>query len=298
VIASLKEHNRGPYEKFYRIRRPDGAIRWIKDRSFPVRDAEGKVYRVVGIAEDITPLRDAQDRLEATQAQVVSNAKFAALGEMASGIAHEINNPLAVILGLTAQLRERLTQMEEDSFVSGGLNTIDKMSKRIASIIKGLRTFSRQTDHDPMVSADLVSIVHETIAICDAGIRASGVKLKIDIPADGLFVRCRPSEISQVVLNLINNAKDAVSQSRKRSISLSLKREEAWAYLIVDDSGPGVPTDIRERIFQPFFTTKDVGAGTGLGLSISKGIVEAHGGKLYLDSPKGARFVVKLPTEA
>jgi PAS domain S-box-containing protein len=298
VIDLLKEHNRGPYEKFYRIQRPSGEIRWIKDRSFPVRNAEGRVYRVVGIAEDITPLREAQDRLEATQAQVVSNAKFAALGEMASGVAHEINNPLAVILGLTAQLQERLAQTEEDPFVSNGLNTIDKMSKRIATIIKGLRTFSRQTDHDPMVSSDLVLIIHETLAICDAGIQASRVKLEVETPADSLFVRCRPSEISQVVLNLINNAKDAVSQSPRRSISLSLKQEGAWVFLSVDDSGPGVPADIRERIFQPFFTTKDVGAGTGLGLSISKGIVEAHGGKLYLDSSQGARFVVKLPAEA
>jgi len=108
----------------------------------------------------------------------------------------------------------------------------------------------------------------------------------------------RLREMKPVVLNLINNARDAVSQSAKRSIALSLKQEGPWAYLTVDDSGPGVPAKIRERIFQPFFSTKDVGSGTGLGLSISKGIVEAHGGKLYLDSSKGSRFVVKLPAEA
>lgn len=299
VLESLKEHHRGPYEKLYRIRRPSGEIRWIKDRSFPVKNEEGKIYRVVGIAEDITPLREAQERLEATQAQVISNAKFAALGEMASGIAHEINNPLAVILGISSQLQERTAQITDDAFIQGGLSTIDKMSRRIASIIKGLRTFSRQTDHDPMVSSDFLLIVQETLDIYESSLAASKAKLQLETPAEALWIRCRPSEISQVVLNLLNNARDAVSQSEEKRILLKLRGEGPWAYLTVEDSGPGVPPEVRERIFQPFFTTKDVGAGTGLGLSISKGIVEAHGGKLLLESiPQGARFVVKLPTEA
>jgi PAS domain S-box-containing protein len=299
VIESLKEHHRGPFEKFYRIRRPSGEIRWIKDRSFPVKNEDGKIYRVVGIAEDITPLREAQERLEATQAQVISNAKFAALGEMASGIAHEINNPLAVILGISSQLQERVAQTSNDAFVQSGLNTIDKMSRRIATIIKGLRTFSRQTDHDPMVSSDFLLIVQETLAIYESSLAASKAQLKLELPMDGLSILCRPSEISQVLLNLMNNARDAVSQSVKKNISIKLHKEGSWAYLTVEDTGPGVPAEIRERIFQPFFTTKDVGAGTGLGLSISKGIVEAHGGRLFLESAaEGARFVVKLPAEA
>lgn len=299
VLESLKEHHRGPYEKFYRIRRPSGEIRWIKDRSFPVKNENGKIYRVVGIAEDITPLREAQERLEATQAQVVSNAKFAALGEMASGIAHEINNPLAVILGISSQLQERVAQFGNDDVLQGGLNTIDKMSKRIATIIKGLRTFSRQTEHDPMVLSDFLSIIQETLALYESSLAASKAEVSMEAPNESLLVRCRPSEISQVMLNLLNNAKDAVGQSGEKRIRLKLYRESAWACFSVEDSGPGVPAEIRERIFQPFFTMKEVGAGTGLGLSISKGIVEAHGGTLYLESSaKGARFVVRLPAEA
>lgn len=299
VISSLKEHHRGPSEKFYRIRRPSGEIRWIKDRSFPVKNEDGEIYRVVGIAEDITPLREAQERLEATQAQVVSNAKFAALGEMASGIAHEINNPLAVILGISSQLQERVAQSGNDPFIQGGLTTIDKMSKRIATIIKGLRTFSRQTERDPMVSSDLLSIVQETLALYASTFTAAKAELDVSMPAEAISIRCRPSEISQVVLNLMNNARDAVSQSVEKVIRLRLTQDANWAYLTVEDTGVGVPAEIRDRIFQPFFTTKDVGSGTGLGLSISKGIVEAHGGRLYIDSPaKGARFVVKLPAEA
>lgn len=302
VLRELPNQALGPYEQEYRVVKPSGEVRWVKDRGFPVKDESGKVARVVGIAEDITPLREARERLEASRNQMAANAKFAALGEMASGIAHEINNPLAVIHGLAVQMQELVrregkkfpAEMAIDSFES-----IEKMSNRIAGIVKGLRTFSRQTSADPLVPADLNAILTETMAMCTPKLRAANVKLEVDRPASPLGIHCRSSEISQVILNLLNNAVDAVTGTEERRIRIEVvQRESGVARLVVQDSGSGIRPDLKERIFQPFFTTKEVGKGTGLGLSISKSIIEAHGGKLFLDpAAQGARFVVELPSE-
>jgi PAS domain S-box-containing protein len=299
VRAAVARQSEDSYEETYRLVRPDGTVRWIKDRGFHVRDEKGEVYRVVGIAEDITALREAQDRLQTSQAQMASNAKFAALGEMASGIAHEINNPLAVIHGLTVQMQELFrngsasTQMVLDSLAS-----MEKMANRIAAIVKGLRTFSRQTEGDPMAPADLGGIVQETLAMCEAKLRAADIRVSLKLPPEKVSVKCRSSEISQVLLNLVSNAYDAVGSVRDRSIELEVGRREGRAWVSVEDTGPGIEPARRERIFQPFYTTKEVGRGTGLGLSISKGIVEAHGGTLILDtSSRKTRFVIELPTK-
>lgn len=299
VIRSFAEHFRGPYEKTYRIMRPDGSVRWIRDRSYPIKNEQGAVYRVVGIAEDITALKEAQEKLEATQAQVLSNAKFAALGEMASSIAHEINNPLAVIQGISVQLQEICRKQNGDALLLESLETVEKMSKRISLIIKGLRTFSRQTDWDPMVPADLSIILLETLAICEAKIHSDGITLQRTLPKDTIRVKCRSAEISQVLLNLLRNAIDAVEDVNQKEIAISLVSEEGGRIRIsVEDSGAGVEAKLRDSIFQPFFTTKEVGRGTGLGLSISKAISEAHGGRLYLDAAaQRTRFVLELPAE-
>lgn len=302
VIRELPNQALGSYEQEYRVVKPDGETRWVKDRGFPVKDDSGKVTRIVGIAEDITPLREARERLEASRNQMAANAKFAALGEMASGIAHEINNPLAVIHGLAVQMQE-LVRREGRNFPAkmalDSYESIEKMSNRIAGIVKGLRTFSRQTAADPLVPADLNAILTETMAMCTPKLRAANVKLEVDRPADRLGIHCRSSEISQVILNLLNNAVDAVASAEERRIRIEVvQRESGVARLVVHDSGSGIRPELKERIFQPFFTTKEVGKGTGLGLSISKSIIEAHGGKLFLDqASQGARFVVELPSE-
>lgn len=291
VIESLAHHKVGPYEKIYRIRRPDGSIRWIKDRSYPIRDAGGEVYRVVGIAEDLTPMRDAQ-------AQISSNAKLASLGEMASGIAHEINNPLAVIQGLSVQLQELCERDRPAPVFQESLATIEKMSRRISLIVKGLRNISRQSEWDPMVSSDIYGTVQDTLALCEPRMLSAGIQLEKQFAEEKIQVCCRSAEISQVLVNLLNNAMDALEHAKRKVITLAVEKKKNWVRICVEDSGPGVPAAVADRIFMPFFTTKDVGKGTGLGLSISKGIVEAHGGRIFLDaaSPR-TRFVIELPAE-
>ncbi|HEY8279973.1 MAG TPA: ATP-binding protein [Bdellovibrionota bacterium] len=298
VRQAVQRQAEEPYQQEYRVVRPDGSVRWVKDRGFQVRDETGKVRRMVGIAEDITALREAEDTLEATRAQVVMTTKFAALGEMASGMAHEINNPLAVIHGLAVQLQEVFRSKQVPTkMVTESLESIEKMSNRIAGIVKGLRTFSRQTAGDPMTPTDFGSILQETMAMCEARLRASDVEVTVSLPDSPPWISCRSSEISQVILNLVSNAFDAVHGTPIKAIAVNLETKGRFARLTVEDSGTGIRADLRDRIFQPFFTTKDVGRGTGLGLSISKGIVEAHGGTLSLDTrTKSTCFVVELPS--
>lgn len=299
VLEAIKQQVKGPYQQLYRIVRPDGSVRWINDRGNPIFNEKGEAYRLLGIAEDVTAIHDTKVLLENTQAQVIANAKFAALGEMAGGIAHEINNPLAVISGLAQQMRERAKQGIVAAQVLGDCaDTLEKMCGRIAAIVKGLRTFSRQTKTDPMQPADVCSILRETLALCAAKVQAAKAKLELSLPAN-LPLKCRSAEISQVILNLVNNALDAVANTSRKEIMLRALVHEGQVELSVEDTGQGIRPEIRDEIFHPFFTTKDVGKGTGLGLSISKGIVEAHGGKLFLDTnhPQ-TRFVVQLPLEA
>ena len=299
VRAAIALQVETTYDQTYRVVRPDGNIRLVRDRGYPIADENGKTYRILGFAEDITALHETQRRLESTQAQMISKAKFAALGEMASGIAHEINNPLAVIHGLSLQLHEmRLAGKVEKALVLDSLKTIEKMANRIANITKGLRTFSRQTEHDPMVPADVRAIAKETLVMCEAKFQNLHAGIRFRAPTQPVVVKCRSSEISQVILNLLNNALDAVSAAEMRTISLHIEKKGHIIQLAVEDSGGGVPEEIQDRIFQPFFTTKEVGKGTGLGLSISKGILEAHGGRLFLDQrSKRTKFVAELPAE-
>jgi two-component system, cell cycle sensor histidine kinase and response regulator CckA len=288
-----------PTSMEYRVLRPDGSVVWVKDSSFPVYDESGALRQLVGIAQDITALKQAETKLEATRAQVISKAKFAAIGEMASGIAHEINNPLAVIAGLTKQLREEEEKKRKPTpNAVEHLLTIEKMVGRISAITKGLRTFSRQTDWDPLAPVAVATLLSETVSMFRPRADKEGAVLELPPPEPGLRVNCRSSEIIQVLLNLLNNALDATESLPERRVGITARSEDGTAFILVTDNGPGVPPGIRENIFQPFFTTKDVGRGTGLGLSISKRIVEDHGGRLALEaSGPATTFVVQLPLE-
>lgn len=235
-----------------------------------------------------------------TRAQAISKAKFAAIGEMASGIAHEINNPLAVIDGLGRQLRElEAEKRKANPTVLAHLSTIEKMVGRITAITKGLRTFSRQSDRDPLAPVVLSSLIAEAAAIFGARAEREGADFEIIAPTAHLRVSGRSSELLQVLINLLNNALDATEGMAERKVQLRVRQIDGVVELSVRDSGPGVPQALRESVFLPFFTTKEVGRGTGLGLSISKRIIEDHGGHLILDpSQPSTTFVVELPLES
>jgi C4-dicarboxylate-specific signal transduction histidine kinase len=243
--------------------------------------------------------RERAEELVATrQAQIMNSAKMAALGEMAGGVAHEINTPLAVIGLLAQQLREVVVAGSVDgAALASRLTMIERTSLRIAKVVRSLLTFSREADADSPAPASVQSLIDDTLELCRERFINHGVDLIVDdIPAN-LTITCRAPEISQVLLNLLNNAFDAVVDVSPRWVRMTVRAlAGAGVEIAVTDSGAGIPDGVRPRIFQPFFTTKAVGKGVGLGLSISGALVEGHGGSLTIDpSSKHTRFVVHLP---
>ncbi len=238
-----------------------------------------------------------QEELEERRKISVQSAKLVSLGEMASGIAHEINNPLAVISSRTLHLRRQIDrgQYDADAF-KDSLSKINQTVDRIAKIIRGLKSFSRNAEGDPFVATPLKSIVENTLELCNEKFRHHHVMLKID-PIPDVTLQCRESQLVQVLLNLLNNAYDAVDGKEERWVHISFNMvKRNHISLMVTDSGHGIPEEVAQNMMHPFYTTKDVGKGTGLGLSISKGIVEGHKGELYLDRKSiNTRFIISLP---
>jgi C4-dicarboxylate-specific signal transduction histidine kinase len=239
------------------------------------------------------------DALAHQRVKMVESAKMASLGEMAAGIAHEINTPLTVIGGRIDHLRRELAAtIEGEPQLATALDSIGRMSDRIAKIVHGLRTFSRNADRDPMAVADLAGIVADTLALCSEKFKNRGVDFAVQLEP-GLRVNCRAAQISQVLLNLLHNALDAAEGRPGAWVRLTAATVGQSVEIAVEDNGAGVPRELRAKLFQPFFTTKDVDRGTGLGLSISRGIIGEHGGQIALaEGTPHTRFVVALPAVA
>ncbi len=227
--------------------------------------------------------------------KLFQTSKLSALGEMAGGVAHEINNPLAIIQMTAKALLDE--KNPEQKVIDERLNSILKTVGRINKIVLGLIAFSRDGSADPKQVVKVSQIIEDTLALCQVRFRVDGVKISVESDGSDASILCKAVEISQALLNLLNNARDAVSGAEKKWLTIRSRSLGEQVEIAVIDSGPGVPTEIREKIFQPFFTTKDVGAGTGLGLSVAFGIIESHGGKLTLDThAPNTTFVITLPT--
>jgi signal transduction histidine kinase len=242
----------------------------------------------------------AQDELARTHAKMITSAKMAALGVMAGGIAHEINNPLAVLQGYAARIRRAIGEPDASRRIEEAVSHVHDTIARISRIVAGLRAFARDSEADPIEPSSVAAILADTLALSSERFKSRGVVLDVTTVDAELRCDCRATQICQVLINLLNNAFDAVEAAPQRPdgkrIAVRVEADGAWICFEVRDNGPGVPEAIRERLFEPFFTTKPVGRGTGLGLSISKGIVESHGGTLGVESGEwGSAFVVRLP---
>ncbi len=234
--------------------------------------------------------------LQSSRAQAVHSARMAALGEMSSGLAHEINTPLMVLQLNASLLRTLLKDSALNAVrIDQAMEKMDRMIARVTKVTHSLQTFSRNGEFDPAVSTSVRFIVLEALELCKEKFKHSGVELRTESIPENLAVECRAVQISQVLLNLLNNAFSAVSKAEAKWVLIDASVEGSFVDISVTDSGPGIPGRVQNRIFEPFFTTKGPGEGTGLGLSISKGILEDHGGELYLDTDSAnTRFVVRL----
>lgn len=229
-----------------------------------------------------------------------SAAKMAAIGEMSSSLAHEINNPLAVISAQVTQLSRIIDShtfpFQDKNKFEVGLQRIYKTVFRISEIIKGLRQIARNDTSDPKQLEKIQNIILETVSLCETKCRNCGIEIKYQMDNDAAWVNCHPAQISQVVLNLLNNSIYAVEALSEKWIAISLKKFQGSFTIKVQDSGAGIEKAVADKIMTPFFTTKPTGKGTGLGLSISKSIIEQHDGEFYYDmNEKNTTFVINLP---
>src|SRR5574337_882625 len=235
--------------------------------------------------------------LRQTQAQLIQSGKLAAVGTLAAGVAHELNQPLMIIRGYAQELlRDRRIADKE---IRDDLWRIEAQTTRMAAIISHLRDFSRESKGRREV-ADLNRIVGDALTFLDQQLTSSNIVVIRELFPGLPQVWVDPLQIEQVFLNLVTNARDAMEAAGFGTIVVRTEPVSGGRVaLSVTDTGPGIPGDIQSRIFDPFFTTKEVGKGTGLGLSICHGIVEEHEGTLAMESPaadgKGARFTIVLP---
>lgn len=299
VIEAFPLQPLGRYSINYRIKTPKGETKWILDKAYPIKNEKGIVYMVVGIASDVTLEKQMQLQIERERASSLYSSKMATLGEMAAGVAHEINNPLSVVVGKLDQIKRFvLSGKLSPSEILSEIEKIEKNADRITKIVSGLRTFSRDASHDPMVEVDLNQLILETLELCRERFKNYNIDLRYQ-KSEEIKINCRPGQIVQVLLNLLSNAHDAVQGSAGAWTEIKAYVRDQTLFVRVSDSGHGVPKEYISKIMQPFFTTKDPGRGTGLGLSISKNIIENHGGRLVLDTQSpNTCFVICLPISA
>ena len=229
--------------------------------------------------------------------KMISSSRLSSLGELAAGVAHEVNNPLAVISLAMEQVQNQVQAGAPDLDTMRNLAAkIRRNIKRIERVVHGLRSLSRDNTDAPLERKNLCDIVQAPLDLCRTRYGRDGVDIFLDAGNEEIPVECRPTQIAQIIMNLLINAHDAVMDRPIRWIRIEMEDLGEAAQVRVSDSGGGVPQDIQERIFDPFFTTKDIGQGTGIGLSIAKAIAQNHRGDLYLDpNSENTCFVLRLP---
>src|SRR3989454_595906 len=246
----------------------------------------------VGPVNLLVALYDRTDELRA-QRELIAREKLATVGEIASGVAHEVNNPLAAIR-MEAELLGRASKDPDTSTTAA---TITREVDRAARIVRSLLRLARRADSTP-VRVQLNELVRDVAEIRQRVLRADNIEVRARMDQGAESVLGLGQELQQVVINLVTNAEHAVRGRPNAVIELATEGREGWVRLTVDDSGPGVPPDVRSRIFDPFFTTKSPDEGSGLGLSICQRVVAEVGGRIWLEDSStlgGAKFVVELP---
>jgi GAF domain-containing protein/signal transduction histidine kinase len=236
-------------------------------------------------------------QLQETQAQLVQAGKLSAVGQLVSGVAHELNNPLSVVIGYGQLLKGKTLPPE----LRGPIDLIVAQGERMAKIVQGLLLFSRQRKPE-RAPVDLPAVIEQTVALRTTRLRLSGIRLLTEHAPDVPPAEGDVHQLQQVFLNLLLNAEHAILAAGKGdTIRIRahprIEGDRRWVVVEFEDNGPGIPSEIMPRIFEPFFTTKKVGEGTGLGLSVSYGIVQQHGGRLTGESAPGRTvFTIELPT--
>jgi two-component system, cell cycle sensor histidine kinase and response regulator CckA len=287
VMAAFPKQALGTYDEEYRILRPDGSIRWIRDRAFPIKDAGGHVYRVAGIAQDMTDRKHMDTALRQSE-------KLSAVGQLAAGVAHEVNNPLGVILGFAQSILLRLPSQDA---LMPAMKAIERETLRCKVLVQELLTFSRERKPG-MAPEPPNTLLDGALALIETQARLRRIELRREFAPGLPPVMADRNQIQQVIINLCTNAMDAMPEGGL--LRTAMEKKPGHLEIRVQDTGTGILPSVQPRIFEPFFTTKEVGKGTGLGLSLAYEIVQKHHGQLTFETlpEKGTTFFVKLPLAA
>ncbi|MBE0617649.1 MAG: PAS domain S-box protein, partial [Proteobacteria bacterium] len=306
VLQALRR--RGSVENFaVRLCRSDGTLVWASANAKELRDGHGRAAGVEGILRDVTPLKQAEEERDRLESQLRQSQKMEAIGTLCGGIAHDFNNILTPIM---AYADFALLRTPADNPVRDDLAQLLRSAERARDLVRQILVVSRPDDDGAQVPVNLHALVKETAKLLQASLPSS-IEIRTDLTPGCGRVRGEPSRLHQVLLNLCTNARDAMggkggvlTLSLARATEAEIPRGETaanpprnWLKLAVSDTGPGIPPEVLERIFEPYFTTKPRGKGTGLGLAVARGAVAALGGEIRVRSTPGAgaSFVVFLP---
>lgn len=280
---------RGENEKVF----ADGSVRWFEWLNRALFDAEGRLTGYQSVGRDVTERRAAAEELERHRSALARSERLAAFGSLLAGVAHELNNPLSVVLTQVVLLHEQATDPE----VLQRAERIRAAADRCARTVRSFLAIARSKPPS-RGRVRLAEVVEATLELTAYGLRSSGVAVERVLPADLPDVWGDADQLGQVVMNLVVNAEQALrGRAGPRRLRIAASAADGTVALEVADNGPGIPADARSRVFDPFYTTKPAGSGTGLGLSICHSIVEGHGGGIEVDDAPGggARFRVTLP---
>ncbi len=268
----------------------------LEARAFPIRDEDGEIRNALAMLTDVT------EKLS-LQAEAMRSAHLASLGELAAGVAHEINNPINGVINYAQLIVNRSPAGSSEHEMAG---RIIREGDRVARIVGGLLSFARK-HNDEKSAVHLREILDDTIMLTAAQLRHDGISLQMHVPEDLREITANPTQIQQVFLNIISNARYALNlkysgEHAEKVLSISCEdiTVEGTPYVrtVFYDRGTGIPESMREKILTPFFSTKPSGHGTGLGLSISHSIVKDHGGRIMIESEEGSytRMIIDLPS--
>ena len=261
-------------------------------------DSRKAMIHIMGdLRETTQEMERREQELRDKQEQLVQAGKLATLGELTTGVAHELNNPLNNIGLYVGNVidRIRLGDDETEPLVSDLEKAMEQVRKA-TEIISHLRTFGRAA----RVSVELVDVddvIERSLLLVHEQLRLRGIEVELELCPDELLVLANPIQLEQVFINLLTNARDALADSKRKTIRIASSRDEERIRIAFSDTGPGIPRELEQRIFDPFFTTKEVGMGTGLGLSITYSILREYAGDISVTSRpgNGATFVIELP---
>lgn len=277
-----------------------GADQWAEEDLAVVSTLAGQAAMVLQkielyrhLQKQVQMLEEALSQLKKTQAELIQSEKLASIGQLAGGVAHEINNPLLVILG---RAEFALDKLEEGHPAAKDLEVIHAQTERIAEIVRNLLSFSRTSKVGDSKPVDINNVIEKTLSLTELQMKKCNISVVRDLSDDLPELWGNPGQLQQVFVNITLNAYQAMSKVGG-TFTVSTKATDDSMVVRFSDTGPGISPEDRETIFEPFYTTKDETEGTGLGLAISRGIIHAHGGKIEAGGApgEGAIFTVELP---